>query len=87
MNSRRSFLSSMLNAGVACAFLPAATMFKRTWKRTNAGVWASDWGLISAAAFVELNVFYFMNPDGVPFAYHIHSNGEVSVEKVTLFGQ
>jgi len=33
--NRRLFLTDMLKAGVACAVLPSALTYARTWKRTK----------------------------------------------------
>lgn len=36
--NRRGFLSTMLKAAVACAVLPAATTYARTWKPLPSGI-------------------------------------------------
>lgn len=36
--NRRSFLSSIIQAGAAAAILPAAVTYARHWKRTKAGL-------------------------------------------------
>ena len=36
--NRRSFLTAMLQAGAACAVLPPALTYARTWKRVESGL-------------------------------------------------
>lgn len=50
MNTRRSFLSQILRAGVASMALPSAVTYARRWKapRPNSGkmIWVLDWHTI-----------------------------------------
>ncbi len=62
--NRRSFISSMLKAAVACAVLPAATTYARAWKPLASGVVvpyegiAIDFGLLNTQLVLMWNLEY-----------------------------
>jgi hypothetical protein len=51
--NRRGFLSSVLQAGVAAAFLPGAVTYARRWKRTPAGLLVSEDPVVSFDVLLE----------------------------------
>lgn len=63
--NRRGFLSTMLKVAVACAVLPAATTYARTWKPLPSGIvipeYAGALGALNTQLTLQWNLVFIEN--------------------------